>query len=59
MIRQSTAASRPNHLANRKASPSLRQSLVHAFRVLAPTLFALAFASVAHAQDTPPLPGWF
>ena len=52
MIRQSTALSRPNRLANRKASPFSKQSLAHAFRVMAPALFALTFASVAHAQGT-------
>jgi hypothetical protein len=52
MIRQSTALSRPNRLANRKASPFSKQSLTHAFRVMAPALFALTFASVAHAQGT-------
>ena len=52
MIRQSNSASRPNRLANRKASPVSKQSLAHAFRVMAPTLVALTFASVAHAQGT-------
>jgi hypothetical protein len=52
MIRQSSSASRPNRLANRKASPFSRQSLAHAFRVMAPTLVALTFASAAHAQGT-------
>ena len=52
MIRQSTALSRPNRLANRKASPFSKQSLARAFRVMAPALFALTFASVAHAQGT-------
>ena len=52
MIRQSSAASRPNRLANRKASPFSKQSLAHAFRVMAPTLVALTFASAAHAQGT-------
>jgi len=52
MIRQSSAASRPNRLANRKASPFSKQSLAHACRVMAPTLVALTFASVAHAQGT-------
>ena len=52
MIRQSSAPSRPNRLANRKASPFSKQSLTHAFRVMAPALFALTFASVAHAQGT-------
>ena len=52
MIRQSSAPSRPNRLTNRKASPFSKQSLAHAFRVMAPALFALTFASVAHAQGT-------
>jgi hypothetical protein len=52
MIRQSSSSSRPNRLANRKASPFSKQSLAHAVRVMAPTLVALTFASVAHAQGT-------
>ena len=52
MIRQSSSASRPNRPANRKASPFSKQSLAHAFRVMAPTLVALTFASAAHAQGT-------
>ncbi len=52
MIRQSSAPSRPNRFTNRKASPFSKQSLAHAFRVMAPALFALTFASVAHAQGT-------
>jgi len=52
MIRQSSSASRPNRLANRKASPFSKQSLAHAFRVMAPTVIALTFASAAHAQGT-------
>ena len=52
MIRQSSSASRPNRLANRKASPFSKQSIAHAFRVMAPTLVALTFASAAHAQGT-------
>ena len=52
MIRQSSSASRPNRLANRKASPFAKQSLAHALRVMAPTLVALTFASAAHAQGT-------
>jgi hypothetical protein len=52
MIRQSSAASRPNRLANRKASPFSKQLLAHAARVLAPTLIALTFATAAHAQGT-------
>jgi hypothetical protein len=52
MNRQSSPASRPNRLANRKASPFSKQSVAHAFRVMAPTLVALTFASAAHAQGT-------
>jgi hypothetical protein len=52
MIRQSSSASRLNRLANRKASPFSKQSLARAFRVMAPTLVALTFASAAHAQGT-------
>jgi hypothetical protein len=52
MIRQSSAASHPNRLTKRKDSPFSKQSLVHAFRVMAPTLLALSLASVAHAQGT-------
>ena len=52
MIRQSSALSRPNRLANRKASPFSKQSLAHAFHAMAPALFALTFVSVAHAQGT-------
>ena len=52
MIRQSSAARRPNRLANRKASPFSKQSIAHAARVMAPTFFALAVSSVAHAQGT-------
>jgi len=32
--------------------PSTTQRVAHTLRVMAPTLFALAFASVAHAQGT-------
>jgi hypothetical protein len=52
MIRQSSAASRPNRLANRKASPFSKQSLARAIRVAGPTLVALTFVGVAHAQGT-------
>jgi hypothetical protein len=31
---------------------SFKQKLLHAFRVMTPTLFALTFASIAHAQGT-------
>lgn len=43
MIRQSTATNRPSRLAKRKALPFAKQSIAHAFRVMAPTLFALTF----------------
>ena len=36
----------------KKWSQSLPNKLAHAFRVFAPTLFALTFAGVAHAQGT-------
>ena len=52
MIRQSSAARHPNRLTNRKASPFSKQSIAHAARVMAPTFFALAISSVAHAQGT-------
>ena len=52
MIRQSSALSRSNRLAIRQASPFSKQSIAHAFRVMAPTLVALTFASAAHAQGT-------
>ena len=52
MIRQSSARSRPNRLANRKASPISMQSIAHAARVMAPTFFALAVSGIAHAQGT-------
>ena len=52
MIRQSSALRRPNRLANRRTSPFSKQSLTHVFRVAAPALVALTFASVAHAQGT-------
>ena len=52
MIRQSSPASRPNRFVNRRVSPFSKQSVAHAFRVMAPTLVALTFASAAHAQGT-------
>jgi hypothetical protein len=52
MIRQSTAARRPNRLANRRASPFSKQTLANAARAMAPILFALTLSSVAHAQGT-------
>ncbi len=42
----------PVQPANRQAERSLKQSLLHAIRVLAPTLFVLSFATAAHAQGT-------
>lgn len=38
--------------ANRWVGRSLKQSFFHAIRAMAPTLLALTFASVAHAQGT-------
>jgi hypothetical protein len=38
--------------ANRRAERSLKQTLFHALRMVAPTLLALSLASVAHAQGT-------
>jgi hypothetical protein len=38
--------------AHRQAERSFKQSLIHAIRVMAPTLLALSFAGVAHAQGT-------
>jgi hypothetical protein len=57
MIRRNRDVSRPNFnqsnpkYANRRAS-YLKTKLAHAFRVMAPALFALTFAGVAHAQGT-------
>ncbi len=57
MIRRNRDVSRPN--VNQTSSqfatvrtPNLKNKLAHAARVMAPTLFALTFASVAHAQGT-------
>ena len=52
MHHESQAVPRPSRLANWKATPFSKQSLAHAVRALAPTLFALTFATVAHAQGT-------
>jgi hypothetical protein len=52
MIRQSTLASRLNRLTNRKALRFSKQSVARAFRVMAPSLFALTIATAAHAQGT-------
>jgi hypothetical protein len=38
--------------ANRRAERSLKQTLSHAIKAIAPTLIALSFAGVAHAQGT-------
>lgn len=42
----------PVRPANRRVERSLKQTLFHAIRAMAPTLLALSFASVAHAQGT-------
>jgi hypothetical protein len=42
----------PVRPANRRAERSLKQTLFYAVRVMAPTLLALSFAGVAHAQGT-------
>jgi hypothetical protein len=52
MTRRNLAVNRPNRLAKRKATTFSKQSISHAARVMAPALFALAFASAAHAQGT-------
>ncbi len=56
MIDRSHEVSRPNPLSTqsspRLAKCKVMQSLAHAARVMAPTLVALTFASVAHAQGT-------
>ena len=57
MIRRNRDVSRPNvnqtssQFATRRTN-NLKNRLAHAFRVMAPALFALTFASVAHAQGT-------
>jgi hypothetical protein len=40
------------HLAKRLAQPFFKRNLLCAARAMAPTLFALAFSGVAHAQGT-------
>jgi hypothetical protein len=40
------------HFAKRLAQPFSRRNLLHAIRVMAPTLLALSIASAAHAQGT-------
>jgi hypothetical protein len=42
----------PVRPANRRAERSLKQTLFHAVRIVAPTLLALSLASVVHAQGT-------
>ena len=42
----------PVRPANRRAERSLKQTLAHAIRLVAPTLLALSFAGIAHAQGT-------
>jgi ATP-dependent exoDNAse (exonuclease V) alpha subunit len=42
----------PFPLAIRQASHSFKRTFAHALRVMAPTLVALSFAGVAHAQGT-------
>ena len=42
----------PVQPANPRAERSLRQTVSHAIRAMAPTLLALSFAGVAHAQGT-------
>jgi hypothetical protein len=42
----------PFPLAARRASHSFKQTLTRVLRVIAPTLVALSFAGVAHAQGT-------
>ncbi len=42
----------PSPPASRRVSQFSKQTIAHAFRVMAPTVFALTFASVAHAQGT-------
>ena len=57
MIRKNRDVSRPNvnQTSSQSATvrtPNLKNKLAHAARVMAPTLVALTFASVAHAQGT-------
>jgi len=40
------------HLAKRLAQPFSKRKLLHAARMMGPTLVALTFAGVAHAQGT-------
>ncbi len=52
MTRRNLAVNRLNRFSRRNASPFSKPSLVHAARVMAPTLIALTFATAAHAQGT-------
>ena len=54
MYRRSYAAIHRNitNLAKRLAQPSTKSALLHAVRVVGPTLVGLSFAGVAHAQGT-------
>ena len=47
---ENTSHRLPFPLAIRQASHSFKPTFAHALRVMAPTLFALSFAGVAHAQ---------
>jgi hypothetical protein len=40
------------HLAKRLAQPFSKRKILHAARVMGPTLVAFAFAGVTHAQGT-------
>jgi hypothetical protein len=51
MTRRNRDQANPNCLGKLKASSFSRHSLAHAMRVMAPTLFALVVATVAHAQS--------
>jgi len=54
MFRRSCAviAHKTTYLAKRLAQPLSKRKLLHAARVIGPTLVALTFAGVAHAQGT-------
>ncbi len=57
MIRRNRDVTRPtvNQTSSQFAArrtPNIKSKLAHAFRVMAPTLVALTFASAAHAQGT-------
>ena len=49
---RSNPALRLTRLAERLAQPLFKQQLLRTARVVGPTLVALAFSSVAHAQGT-------